>query len=66
MKEESEIQELRQLRLKLGMSQDEIAKKLYCNRVTLANWERSKKEPQPIFKREIKKLLNSLKRDKPT
>jgi len=58
----TEIQRLKNLRQKLNLSQEHIAKKLYVARVTLARWEANKHTPQPIYRKEIKKVINRLER----
>jgi len=57
----NEVQKLKEHRQRLGMTQEEIAKKLFCSRITYTRWENDKQSPQPIFQTHIKKLLRSLR-----
>ena len=62
----NEVQKLKKQRERLGMTQKEIAKKLYCSRVTYTRWENGQQSPQPIFIMQIQKLLINLERMQPT
>ena len=58
-----DILRLRDLRLKHGLSQVEIAKRLCCDRTTYWRWESKIRTPRPIYRREIKRLIKRLKKE---
>ena len=44
------------LRLKLALSQEQLAARVGCTRVSLCNWELGKRAPQPVFQGKIADL----------
>lgn len=58
----SECSELRLARKRLGLTQKQLAVRLCCNRVTVANWELSKRKPHPVFMKEIVRLLEAARK----
>jgi DNA-binding transcriptional regulator YiaG len=50
-------QQIRDLRLDLGLTQGAFAKKLGLERSTISVWEAGKKTPSPLSIRKLEKLI---------
>jgi len=48
--------EIKELRKKLKMTQQQLADKLGVHRVTVAEWEASRKRPSNLAKRQLNRL----------
>jgi len=53
--------EIKELRKKLKMTQQELADKLGVHRVTVAEWEAGHKRPSNLAKRQLGRLINNAK-----
>jgi DNA-binding transcriptional regulator YiaG len=42
-------EEIRRLRLRLGLTQVQLAEKLHCSFQTVNNWENGRHEPRGVF-----------------
>ena len=49
-------QEIKKLRKRLGMTQQELADKIGVDRVTVARWETEQKKPSNLAKRQLARL----------
>lgn len=49
-------QEIKELRKKHGMTQQELADKLGVHQVTVARWETARKRPSQLARRELARL----------
>ena len=58
----NEISKLKLLRLKHGLTQQQIAEKLYCDRITFWRWENNKQVPRPVFQKGIQELIGELEK----
>ena len=54
--------EIRKLRETLGLTQEEFAKKLGADRVTIARWESGKSKPTGLYSRALEKLQATVKK----
>jgi len=50
--------EIKQLRKKLGMTQQELADRLGIVRITIIRWEADSKKPSSLARRELARLAN--------
>lgn len=53
--------EIKELRKKLKMTQQELADKLGVHRVTVAEWELNHKRPSNLAKRQLARLVKNAK-----
>ena len=53
--------EIKELRNKLKMTQQQLADKLGVHRVTVAEWEGNNKRPSNLAKRQLERLVNNAK-----
>ena len=51
-------EEIKELRLKLGLTQKQLAEKLGVTKTTIHNWERQLARPSPMAKRGLNRLAN--------
>ncbi len=51
--------EIKELRTKLKMTQQELADKLGVARVTVARWETNSKRPSNLAKKQLSRLVNN-------
>ncbi len=51
--------EIKELRKKLKMTQQELADKLGVHRVTVAEWEGNNKRPSNLAKRQLERLIKN-------
>ena len=49
-------QDIKGLRKKLGMTQQELADKIGVDRVTVARWEAGEKKPSNLARRQLQRL----------
>ena len=49
-------QDIKELRLKLGLSQTQLAKKLGVSIMSVSRWENGRSKPLPAFERKLKRL----------
>ena len=48
--------EIRKLRKRLGLTQQQLADKLGVDRTTVSRWERGEVEPSPMAERQLEEL----------
>lgn len=53
--------EIKELRKRLKVTQQELADKLGVHRVTVAEWEGNNKHPSNLAKRQLARLVNNAK-----
>ncbi len=60
--EEQIAQHVREIRVKLGLTQEQFALKLGVSFPTVNRWENQKTKPSPLAIQKLQKLLSSLKK----
>lgn len=51
-------EEIVRLRLKLRLTQVQMAERLSVNTITISRWENGKRRPRPIYAKELVRLMN--------
>lgn len=63
MRNAAALSELRETRIRLGLSQRQVAERLEVTQATVARWESGKNKPHPLFVRALLKILEDVSRE---